>query len=105
NTEQLQSMVMLFLNMHSQGYLISGVFFGFSCMVLGYLFFRSPLFPKVLGVMMSLASLGYLTDCAINFLAPEHAGMSEILVMLTAVPTELGLCAWLLIKGVKKVRL
>ncbi|HEY9176569.1 MAG TPA: DUF4386 domain-containing protein [Flavipsychrobacter sp.] len=99
--EQIQAQVMLYLQMHSHGYLISGMFFGFSCMLLGYLFCKSPYFPNVLGVMMTVASVGYLVDCFTNFLAPEYAGMSELLVVSTAVITEFALCLWLLIKGVR----
>lgn len=102
--EQIQAQVMLYLQMHSHGYLVSGVFFGFSCMLLGYLFCKSPLFPKVLGVMMTIASVSYLVDCFTNFLAPEYAGMSEMLVVSTAVITEFALCLWLLIKGVRNHR-
>ncbi len=102
--EQVQAQVMLYLQMHGNGYLISGVFFGFSCMLLGYLFCKSPLFPKLLGGMMTIASVSYLVDCFINFLSPEYAGISEMLVVSTAVITEFALCLWLLIKGVKTNR-
>lgn len=103
NTEQLNSLATLHLNMHSYGYLISGVFFGMSCMVLGHLFCKSSYFPKFLGGMLTLASLGYLTDCFVNFLAPEYANITELLLLPTAVVTELTLCVWLLIRGAKSV--
>ena len=37
------------------------VFFGFYCLLIGYLIFRSTFLPKALGVLMALASLGWLT--------------------------------------------
>lgn len=101
--EQVNAQVMMYLQMHSYGYLVSGVFFGSSCLVLGYLFYKSAYFPKVLGVMMTLAAVSYLTDCFTNFLAPEYAGISEMLVVSIAVITEFSLCLWLLIKGVKRI--
>lgn len=100
-TSQINAQAMFFLNMHSYGYLISGVFFGMSCMVLGILFYRSAFFPKFLGVMLVAASIGYLTDCFVNFLAPQLGDLSEVLVLITAVTTELVLCIWLLIFGVR----
>lgn len=104
SAEQLQANAMFFLNMHSYGYLISGVFFGMSCMVLSYLFYKSAHFPKFLGVMLALASVGYLTDCFTNFLAPAYADVSEMLLLPTAVVTELTLCVWLLVKGAKNIK-
>ncbi|MEZ5105817.1 MAG: DUF4386 domain-containing protein [Draconibacterium sp.] len=100
--EQTNSLVLLFLNAHSYGYLISGVFFGISCIILGYLFYKADYFPKWLGVLVVSAGVSYLIDCLANFLFPEFAGSSEILVITIAVAAELSLCIYLLIKGVKQ---
>lgn len=102
NTDQLNEMSMLFLNAHSYGYLISNVFFGFSCAILAYLFYKSDIFPKFLGIMVALASLGYLMNCYMKFMMPEIAGISDDFLLVSAVPTELTLCLYLLIKGVKR---
>lgn len=101
-TTQVQAQAMLLLNMHANGYLISGVFFGMSCGVLGYLFYKSRLFPKALGIMMMLACGSYLADCFTNFLAPQYADTTEIILLVTAVTTEFAVCIYLLIKGIKK---
>lgn len=42
-------------------YISSLVFFGFYCLLIGYLIFRSTFMPRILGVLMALAGLGYLT--------------------------------------------
>ena len=68
--EQLNSLSLLFLNAHSYGYLISGVFFGISCVILGYLIFKAEYFPKWLGVLVATAGISYLIDCFVNFLFP-----------------------------------
>ena len=99
--EQLNSLSLLFLNVHSYGYLISGVFFGISCIVLGYLIFKAEYFSKWLGILVVAAGISYLVDCVANFLFPGLASTSEILVMTVAVVSELSLCLFLLIKGVK----
>lgn len=99
--EQLNSLSSLFLEAHTYGYLISGVFFGFSCIILGFLIFRSPNFPKWLGVLVVSAGASYLIDSSTNFLAPGFATYSEYLVVSIAVVSELSLCLFLLIKGVR----
>lgn len=100
SADQLNSMSLLFLNAHSYGYLISGVFFGFSCLTLGYLIYKAAYFPKWLGILILGAGFSYLTDCFVNFLFPEYTSISEILVMTIAVVSELSLCLFLLIRGV-----
>jgi hypothetical protein len=98
--DQLHALVLLFLNAHNYGALIWQLFFGLHCFVLGYLLFKSGYFPRILGVLMVFASLGYLTESFGNFLFPNYA---EIFVWVVAVPAvigELSLTFWLLIKGV-----
>lgn len=99
--DQLNSLSLLFMNAHSYGYLISGVFFGISCVLLGNLLYKSVHFPTWLGILVSAAGISYLIDCLANFLAPQYAGISEMLVIFIAVISELSLCFFLLIKGVK----
>lgn len=101
SVEQLNSLSLLFLNAHSYGYLISGVFFGISCIFLGYLIFKAEYFPKWLGLLVFAAGISYLIDCVVNFLLPGFATSSEILVMTVAVVSELSLCLFLMMKGVK----
>jgi hypothetical protein len=97
---QTSDLVMLFLEAHSYGYLISGIFFGISCLILGYLIYQAGYFPKWLGALVLAAGLSYLIDCMVNFLIPAYALKSEMLVMTVAVIAELTLCLYLLIKGI-----
>jgi hypothetical protein len=98
-TSQLQALALLFLNLNTQIFNISLVFFGFFCLLIGYLIFRSTFLPGILGVLYALAGLGYLT-----YLVPP---LAENLYPFNLVPAALGepaLILWLLIVGVNVQR-
>jgi hypothetical protein len=60
-SEQLQALGLVFLGMRSQASNLSIVFFGFYCLLVGYLVFESTFLPRIVGVLMALAGLGWLT--------------------------------------------
>ena len=100
----LEAQVMLFLDDHKYGYAIGLVFCEFHCLVLGYLLFRSRLVPKLLGILILIASLGYLVDSFANVLLTNYADYADIFILIVFLPAfvaELSLALWLLIKGVK----
>ena len=103
--DQINSLVLLFLEMHGIGYLIAGAFFGIHCVILGYLIFKSNLFPGVLGIFLMIAAVGYLLNSFGIFLFPAHETFFANIVVLPAVIAELSLCIWLLVKGVKEQRI
>lgn len=100
-TDQLHALVLLALNAHRYGYLIGGAFFGLHCLILGYLLFKSAYFPKILGILLALASLGYLTESFGNFLYPNYEEIYAWVVVVPAGIAELSLCLWLLLRGIK----
>jgi len=71
------------------------VFFGFYCLLIGYLIFRSTFLPKALGVLMALASLGWLT-----FLSPPLAKSLYPYNLAPGLIGEGALTLWLLAVGV-----
>src|SRR2546425_12342976 len=73
--DQLHALAYLSLRLHEYGFGISLIFFGFVCLILGYLLFRSGYFPKTLGVLMTIAGLSYLTNSFTLLLAPTFAAM------------------------------
>ena len=100
---QLHALVKISLKLHDYGFGIDLVFFGFACLVYGYLLFRSGYFPRPLGVLMAIAGLSYLANSFTLILAPAYAGtISPILVL--ALIGELSLCLWLMVKGVNVPR-
>lgn len=93
--------VMGAMEVFEYGYLLSGVFFAINCALMGYLLFKSEYFPKALGIMIGLASIGYMFNCMAHFVVPSMIELSQTLMFFTAVISELALCLYLLIKGVK----
>jgi Domain of unknown function (DUF4386) len=75
------------------------LFFGPDCLLLGYLIFRSTFLPRILGVLMALAGLGWLM-----FLSPSPAKHLSLYIMILGVLAEGLLMLWLLVKGVNVQR-
>ncbi|MFC6862717.1 DUF4386 domain-containing protein [Halomicroarcula sp. GCM10025817] len=102
--EQIDALVLLLLTAHTYGYLIGGIFFGLHLIVLGYLLYRSTLFPAVLGGLIVLAAVGYLTESFTFFLLPAYEPVAATLVVVTAVVGEIALALYLVVKGVRTER-
>ena len=94
---------MLLLKAFNNTWLIGLIFFGLHLFVLGYLIVKSGIVPRILGILLIVASLGYLTDSFANILLPNYAGYKEMFLLIVAVPGvigELSFSLWLLFKGV-----
>ena len=74
------------------------VFFGPYCVLIGYLIFRSTFLPRIVGVLMACAGLGWLV-----FLLPLANHLSSYLKVLGFL-AEASLMLWLIVKGVKVQR-
>lgn len=101
--DQLQALSVLFLKAHSIGYTIGLVFFGINLFILGYLVFKSGYVPKILGILLIGASLGYLIDTFAKALLPNYGAYQAVFDLVVFGPAfiaELSLCLWLLVKGV-----
>lgn len=89
--------VMLAINSFNDGWNIGFVFFGIHLLLLGYLAAKSGQVPKLLGVLLVVAGLGYLTD---SFGLLLVSGYSLEIGMYTFIG-ELLLMVWLLARGWK----
>lgn len=98
--EQLQVLSYLAIKAHGFGFGIGLIFFGFACLVRGYLIFRSGYLPKTLGVLILIAGLCYLTNSFALLLAPAFAASIVPGILAPAFIGELALCLWLIFKGV-----
>ena len=99
SVEELQALGLFFVNLYAKTYNLSLVFFGFYCLLIGWLVFRSTFLPRTLGVLMGLAGLGWLT-----FTSPELTRVLYPYVLAPGILGEGALTVWLLAKGVDAER-
>ena len=95
SAEQLQSLALVFLRWREQSFNVFLVFFGFRCALIGYLIYKSTFLPRIIGVLMAFAGLGYLMllwPPLVNYVSPFN--------LVLAAPGELSLVLWLLVVGV-----
>jgi hypothetical protein len=100
NPQQLQALAFISIKAHGYGFSIGLIFFGFECLIDGYLIFKSGFLPRFLGVLIFVAGLCYLTNSFALILFPS---ISDAVFQIILTPTfigELSMCLWLLIKGV-----
>jgi hypothetical protein len=100
---QLGTLALMSLETQSHGYDLGLLFFGASCLILGYLLIRASYFPRFLGPLVAAAGVVYLAGSALRFLAPH---LSEAFAPAYALPllAEFGFCLWLLARGVDRRR-
>jgi hypothetical protein len=98
--QQLQVLANLALRSHDIAFNIALIFFGFTCIVNGYLIFKSGYLPKFVGILMQIAGLSYLTACFAALLAPAFADLITPAILLPPLVGESSFCLWLLVKGV-----
>lgn len=83
---------------------ISFVFFGLHCLLVGWLILRSAFLPRVVGLLMVIAGLGWLTQSFSSLLIPGLPRPLSEFLMLPGVVGEGALSLWLLIAGVNVPR-
>jgi hypothetical protein len=99
--DQLQALAMFFLNLHQNGFWIAQIFFAAWLLPLGYLVLKSGFLPRILGIIIVIHFVGWLSTFLQFFLFPSFQGLTSVTYPLGLI-SELGLTLWLLIKGVKE---
>jgi uncharacterized protein DUF4386 len=97
--EQAQTQALLLLNLNAQAFNIYLIFFGFWLIVTGYLIVRSTFFPRIIGVLLILAGIGWTL-----FLWPPLASAIHPVIAIAAAFGEIPLLLWLLAVGVNSRR-
>lgn len=96
---QAESLSLFMLDMHQYGYTLGLTFFGMSTLIMGYLVLSSGRMPRLLGVLLALAGLGYVADSAAFFLAPGYDGSISPILLAPAIVGEVWFALWLLFRG------
>jgi hypothetical protein len=98
--QQLQALALVAIKAHGYGFGIGLIFFGFECLIDGYLIFKSGFLPKILGIMLTIAGVSYLINSFALILFPALADYLFQVLMLPIFIAELSMALWLLVKGV-----
>src|SRR5271170_6254114 len=100
DTPQRNALAMLFLNLHSRGFDIAELFWGFWLFPLGLLVYRSGFIPRILGVLLIANSFTYPVNGLAFLVLPHYAD----LISRWMTPFSFGeliFMFWLLIMGAK----
>jgi Domain of unknown function (DUF4386) len=87
------------LEWHPQGLDIGLISLGFHCLLIGYLIFRSTFLPRILGALMALAGLAWLT-----FQSPRLQDYLSPYNLAAGIFGQGSLTLWLLVIGVNVQR-
>jgi hypothetical protein len=101
NPDQLNVVTAIFLNIHEQGIIIVGIFWGLWLFPFGYLAIKSGFIPKIFGILLIINCFAYLIDSFTAILNPQFRELISPFLMLPLAVGEISTILWLLIKGVK----
>ncbi|HTA88685.1 MAG TPA: DUF4386 domain-containing protein [Polyangiaceae bacterium] len=96
--------VLLLLDTQHYGTLIAQVFFGLWLVPLGYLAYKSELFPKWLGSVLIVGGVCYLVDLFAAFLVPGFGEQIHAFVVIPSAIAEISMVLYLLIMGVQPAK-
>lgn len=101
---QRQALALLCLELHKLGFTISLVFFGFYCLLLGWLIVASSFMPRIVGMLMAVAGLAYMIYSLADFVAPSAAESLSTAAVALGGLGEAALTLWLLAAGLNVER-
>ncbi|KAA3632000.1 MAG: DUF4386 domain-containing protein [Bacteroidetes bacterium] len=101
---ELENIVSIFLDMHQKAVYVWQLFFGLHLVILGYLIYKSGVFPKIFGTLNMVGSFGYTLQSFKELLFPQFSSLDIGITILLVIVVigELGFTFYLLIKGMKK---
>jgi len=97
--EQLQALALVFLRLNDYAFQIYLVFFGTWCLLIGYLILRSTFLPRILGVLLAISGLGWVT-----YLSPPLANHLWPFIAAASALGEIPLEFWLIVMGLNVQR-
>jgi len=97
--DQLNALVLLFSDANAFMIIIWGLIFGFHLLLLGYLVYRSGFMPRILGILLIIGAVGYLSQSYGHILMPQYDDILSTVVIVLSIPGELAFTVYLLWKG------
>jgi hypothetical protein len=97
--DQVHALAVAAFQLHNAIYFIALVFFGGYDLLIGYLAFTSTFIPRVIGVLMLITGMAWLT-----FLLPPLAAQLSPFNMDAGALGEVAMILWLLVMGVNPQR-
>src|SRR5919202_191913 len=95
------ALVLLLLDMHNYGFLIAQIFFGLWLIPLGYLAYKSGMFPRPLGIVLIVGGASYLMDVLARFLVPDVGERFHNYLAIAPAIAEAWMVGYLLVRCVK----
>lgn len=102
--EQTQAFMMLFLDAFQFIWSMGLVVFGGHLLIVGYVALKSDVIPKVISILLLLASIGYIIIHLSKMFLPQYEAFITTLNFVFTIPMivgELGFGIWLLLRGGK----
>ncbi len=99
--EQLPAQVVFYVNSFYSTWSFALIIFGFHILFIGYLIYRSDYVPKIFGIILMFAFIGYLSVNIFKLLIPQFESFISIVEYIFILPMlgEVALGVWLVWKG------
>jgi hypothetical protein len=98
------ALALLLLDAQHYGLLIAQIFFGLWLAPLGFLAYKSGMFPKALGGVLVAACVSYLVDMLAAFLVPDVGKAIHGFAIILPAIAEPSMVLYLLVIGVRTVK-
>jgi hypothetical protein len=98
--DQLHALAIMAMKLYHLCYIVALAFFGCYDLLIGYLAFKSTFIPRLIGVLMIITGLGWLTF----FVPPIAANLLPYNAIIAGIVGEGAMILWLLVMGVNSQR-
>ena len=100
-SEQVNSLLMIFLKLYEHGVIVVQIFWGLWLVPLGLLAYRSTFVPRFIGIFLVLGGIGYVIASLTGLLFPQYSGSVGSIVTIPSVIGEFSMIFWLLFIGLR----
>jgi hypothetical protein len=99
---QVETLVSVFLRLHSLGFVVNSIFWGLWLLPLGLLVLRSVFAPRALGYLVILAGLAYVIPVFGSLLALSFHDIASSVAIVFEGVGEVSMVVWLLMFGARR---